>query len=73
MQEETNYEEYLSQKPYETKQMNLERRRIFFKVLQASRDQAEAVKYSNLGVNIKYMKCSYPDEVMKTYQKYLSH
>ena len=54
--------------------MNLERRRIFFRVLSLSEnDVLEAIKYSNLGVNIKYMKCKYPEEVMAKYSRYMGN
>ena len=53
--------------------MNLERRRIFLRVLAKSSRIDEAVKYSNLGVNIKYMKCTYPPDVMLIYNAYLSN
>ena len=68
------YEKFLVQKPDETRDINLQRRRIFFKVLvESGQDIEEAIKYSNLGVNIKYMKCEYPAEVMAKYNKYMSH
>lgn len=63
---------HLVQKPYETREQNLERRRIFLRVYSRERNVQDAIKFSNIGVNIKYMKCVYPQEVMARYNQLMS-
>lgn len=37
------------------------------RVYSASRSLTDAIRFSEVGVNVKYMKCEYPPEVMKKY------
>jgi hypothetical protein len=50
-------------RPYETAEMNKERRKVFFIVLGITKDIDQAVMFSNININMKYLKCKYPLEL----------
>lgn len=64
--------EYIAMRAYETSEMNLERRRIFFLVLNITGNMNEATTYANVNINMKYLKCKYRPEVMKKLETYLA-
>jgi hypothetical protein len=64
-------EEYVAMRAYETREMNLERRRIFFLILGRTANIDEAITYANVNVNMKYLKCKYRPEITDRLQKYM--
>lgn len=44
---------------------------MFLRIYAATRSVEDSVKYSNIAVNIKYMKCVYPQDVMAEYDRLL--
>ena len=53
--------------------MNLERRRVFFLVLNKSGSMEEATSMANININIKYLKCTYPPVLTQQLQEYMRH
>jgi len=51
--------------------MNIERRRVFYQIYEQTKSIEEATKYSNIRINIKYMKCTYPQAIMEKMEEYL--
>ena len=70
---EEDVEEYVRLRPYETQEMNLERRRVFFLVLNKSGSMEEATSMANININIKYLKCTYPPVLTQQLQEYMRH
>lgn len=57
--ENDNIRDFLSMRAYETKEMNLERRKTFFIVYNKTGNFEEAMALSNISVNMKYLGCKY--------------
>ena len=56
----------------ETNEMNIERRRVFYQIYEETGSIEEATKYSNIRINMKHMKCTYPKPIMDKMEHYLS-
>ncbi len=64
-------DQYVAMRAYETREMNLERRRIFFLILGKTGNVDEAITYANVNVNMKYLKCKYRPEITARLQQYM--
>ena len=65
-------EEYVRMRPYETKEMNLERRRVFFLVLGKTDSIEQAITFANIHNNTKYLNCQYPETLTNRLHSFFS-
>lgn len=64
--------EYVALRAYETNEMNLERRRVFFLVLNRTGHIDEAITLANINVNIKYLHCRYKQDLVDKLNRHLA-
>ena len=60
-------------RPYETAEMNNERRKVFFVVYKISGSIDQGIMFANISVNMKYLKCKYPEQLTNQLEQYLEH
>jgi hypothetical protein len=65
--------EYVALRAYETSEMNLERRRVFFLILNRTGNIDEAITFANINVNIKYLHCKYKPDLIVKLNSHLSY
>jgi hypothetical protein len=72
MEMEQAIAEYVSLRHYETTEMNLERRRVFFLILNRTGNMDEAITFANININMKYLRCKYKFELTEKLKEYLT-
>ena len=50
-------------RPYETAEMNNERRKVFYIVYRLTNSVDQGIMFGNIHVNMKYLKCKYHPEL----------
>ena len=60
-------------RPYETAEMNSERRKVFFIVYRQTQNIDQAILFANIRVNMKYLKCKYHTDLTSQLEQFLEH